>query len=257
MPRLPGLGSLPTALAPYTVPVGSASFEATVAAIGTEYFDRVKIPVAVSIQEAYNVVHFARNDRAELVAKGLDWALVEEIPQRCEFLRELESRVWEIRFGEWPVKKQFETCEAEAVQVRKTLMQDMAHAFAGDGGLLGVLEEIKEGKGVQDFTLDMYSLCELARKEERRLEAVGYDPKLVDRLEKCAHDYPRLAFYAEQEADRNGETRKLRDQAHVFLYAGVHEIRRSACYALRYRPDRLKGYTSYYRKRSESRRRVK
>ena len=120
-----------------------------VAQIPEKFLNRVRIPVGVSIQEAYNIAAFAEDDRDELLARGLDWELVKEIPLRCEYLRRLECRCWKIRFGQQPVNERFNQCEKEAKRICKELVQDMKLAFDGDSRLTRTLSELQKGKGAE------------------------------------------------------------------------------------------------------------
>jgi len=88
-----------------------------VARIPEEFLNRVRIPVGISIKEAYIIATFAEDDREDLVAKGLDWEIVKEIPRGCEYLQRLESRYWKVRFGLQPVNERFKQCEKEAKRI--------------------------------------------------------------------------------------------------------------------------------------------
>lgn len=68
MPGLPGIEKLPPELAPFTNSVGNSSIDEVVARLPEKFLNRVRIPVGVSIQEAYNIAAFAEDDREDLVA---------------------------------------------------------------------------------------------------------------------------------------------------------------------------------------------
>lgn len=255
MAGLPGVEKLPPELAPFAESVGNSSMDEVVARIPEKSLNRVRIPVGVSIQEAYNIVAFAEDDREDLVARGLDWEVVKEIPHRCEYLRRLESRYWKVRFGLQPVNERFKQCEKDAKRICKELVQDMKFAFDGDKRLTRTLSELREGKGVQEFTFYMDAICALAQREASKLSDVGSEHGLEERLAQCAQEYPRLHFQAAEEASANERVRGMRNRARVFLYVAIREIQWRANNAFRHDYEHLKGYTSDYQRRSVPRQR--
>ena len=51
------------------------------------------IPMNVYLQEAENLYNWCQDDKEKLIANGLDWALVEDMPARILMLRETQS-IW-------------------------------------------------------------------------------------------------------------------------------------------------------------------
>jgi hypothetical protein len=55
------------------------------------------MPVAIAIQEAADLCAWCADDKKQLTATGLDWALVDDLPMRIQALRYIQSE-WQKMF---------------------------------------------------------------------------------------------------------------------------------------------------------------
>ena len=60
---------------------------------------RPDMPVAIFIQEAYNLVRWCEEDKEALLKSGLDWNYVTDLPLRLEVLSSLETS-WIKKYNE-------------------------------------------------------------------------------------------------------------------------------------------------------------
>lgn len=160
--------------------------------IPTELILEPNMPVGVYIQEAYNLYHYAQDDREMLESRGLDWGVMEELPRRIENLRDREASWWKARFGPTPSQREYLRVRAMAQRAREELMRDFRFLARTDDDILYAVENIEKGSGELDTIFDVNSLSELAKKEKGKLQAIGSDPRFFDDIIYCAQKYPDL-----------------------------------------------------------------
>ncbi|MFP4165524.1 MAG: hypothetical protein ACLFQB_16250 [Chitinispirillaceae bacterium] len=220
--------------------------------IPTELILEPNMPVGVYVQEAYNLYHYAQDDREILVSKGLDWGIVEELPRRIENLRDREANWWKARFGPTPSQREYLRVRAMAERAREELMRDFRFLARSDDDILYAVENIEKGSGELDTVKDVNSLSELAKREKGKLQAIGSDPKFFEDIVYCAQRYPDLLSVCELEQAQADYQQTYRNQAYTFLLVAVEEIRRCASHAFWSDKKYLKGYQSEYFRRTKS-----
>ena len=209
------------------------------------------MPVGVFLQEAYNIYCFMQDDRKLFVAGGFDWMLVEKLPERIEYLREVEAALWKEKYGRMPVEKEYEQRLAFAVKKRRELLRDMEFACRNSFKTLQKIRRIKKASTAKlpAFNASLSFLGHLAEENVPLLNAIGSDPRLIDDVKESAEKLRLLHAQriVEQAAE---EKRDLRDRAYTYLAAAMEEIRRCALYVIRDDPKRLRGYASEYFRKS-------
>jgi hypothetical protein len=235
----------------FKAPVRIGTLAERVKEISAKDIIEPNIPIGVFLQEAYNIFRFCRNDRELLIRKGLDWAIVEELPQRIEFLREAEAEWWQARFGVTPVRQEYEHWLEIATTVKKDLIHDMEYAFADSTNLLQLVATLKKGSSEEELDRDLSTLLRCAQENAPRLLAKGSDPKLVKDLEECGQKFSPLLIKFRLEEIETDSKQTDRNRAYLFCAVAVEAIRDCARYALRNDRKRLRGYLSeYFRRRS-------
>ncbi|MBN1575979.1 MAG: hypothetical protein JW913_05465 [Chitinispirillaceae bacterium] len=127
-------------------PVGTRSIGEVVLEIPEKEVLEPTMPVGIYLQEAYNIHLFARADREVFVAHGFDWRIVDELPQRIEFLRNSEATWWEIKYRRTPVETDYDNVRATADSLRKAMLQDLAYACRG-----GTTKDFCRGKDYNSY----------------------------------------------------------------------------------------------------------
>src|SRR5664279_1568207 len=133
-----------------STPTTSCTLESRVDTIGEADLLEPKMPIGVFVQEAYNIAVFAQDDEALFKAKGFDWRIAEELPQRIELLRKREADWWKERFGKDPLEKELDTWVALSEKAKKEIVRDLDFAFSDDVDVQRALKKIRKGSGYRN-----------------------------------------------------------------------------------------------------------
>ncbi len=207
------------------------------------------IPVDVYIQEAENLYHWCQTDKEELIAKGLSWELVDDLPGRSGALREAESMWVAERFTREEAARKWEKESPAAYGLRDVILQDFRFAYRKDTVLYGRVRAIAEGNSHADMIQDLNDLSVLGKENPEPLAAIKYDMSILDQAAQMADEKAALLAAVTGERADNSETKKIRDQAYTHLKEAVDEIYSYGQYVFRDNDERLKGYRSNYLRR--------
>lgn len=215
------------------------------------------ISIAVYLQEAYNIYLYAQADKKMLCSRGLDWAVVEELPRRIDYLREAEGRCYVVRYSETPSEKACRELFAKTDEARRQLLVDLEYA-AGIDGEQALVRNIKHGNSKADYIQDLSDMRVAAEARRDRLDEIGADPKLVEIIGNAVKPLSVLVAQCEVERSSAKRVTRDRDKAYTFLVVAVEAIRRAAHLAFWNDRKRLRGYASeYFRKSTRKRRKEK
>ena len=225
--------------------------------INTITDDQIKIPSSIPvdnyIQEAENLYTWCQDDKYLLVAKGLDWTLVEDLPIRCGALREAEAR-W---YREWLIHEQSEKIwlreSPRGYALRNDLVHHFKYAFSDDESLIGKVISVKENTTHASMIQDLTNLSVLGLANQELLTKIGFDLTQLDLATQKADELASLYAAATRDRDDHNVVKKIRDQAYTHLKEAVDLIRKCGKYAFWKTPSRLKGYRSKYLRRFNSR----
>jgi hypothetical protein len=208
------------------------------------------ISMGIFLQEAFNIYMYALADKEALCSKGLDEKLLEELPRRIDFAREMEARWYVFRYSETPSAKELKRVLAIVDESRKELLAAMEFAFYGDS-LAGMVTQIKKGDGTADYAQDLSDIAFLARKNIQKLKDAGCDLIHLDRIDEYSHTYGELVAKCIVEEGESPFVCRDRDMAYTFLFVALEAVRRAARHAFWNDKKRLRGYASeYFRKSS-------
>jgi hypothetical protein len=197
MPRETTLQQKIKNLSSYIAPV--VDIPASAASIKKEHIVEPNMPAGVYIQEAFNIHSFAQDDREILVQKGLNWGVIEELPQRVDYLRTQETLWWKARFGPTPSQREYQRVKTLSDQVSSELLRDFEHLATSDDNIQIAVDNIKVGSGDYDYMIDLKSLQFLSEREKEMLGVIGSDPKLLDNIKYCSEVFPPLLVQFEME----------------------------------------------------------
>ena len=213
------------------------------------------MPVAVYLQESEDLFEWCRADRQALERVGLDWALVDGMPQRIGAARYAQSAWNTVRFTRREAQQQWDAQSPIGYDLRDELVHHFFYAFRRDARLVGRVRAIDDGSGGADLVQDLSDLATLGRKNAGLLEAVGIDPDLLDRAVALSGELADLLAVARGVRGESPEARLVRDKAFTYLKLAVSEIRQTGRYVFWRSPERVKGYASEYNRRLNRRRR--
>lgn len=212
--------------------------------------DRIKtpnsMPVKVYTQEAENLYSWAREDKDQLIAKGLDWGPVEDLPIRCGALKEASARWAEERFTREEAEKQWAIESPLAYQLRNELIQEFRFAFRNDAKLSAKVSTIADGSGHADMLQDLNDLAVLGRSHADLLAKTNFDMTLLDLAAQKSFDLAALLADATGERADSSETKVIRDQAYTYVKEVVDMVYAFGQFVFRDNEKRLKGYHSNF-----------
>jgi len=204
------------------------------------------MPVDVFLQELENSSKWVQEDKDRLIAAGLDWNLVDDLPLRAGALREAQSLWFRARFAREEAEKEWKTKAPEAYDLRDTLLHDFHFAFRNDPSLAKRVSVIAENSGHADMIQDLNDLALLGKKHVEELTKIGFGMTLLDKAAVTSDEIASLlSSVTTDRADRSAE-RIIRDKAFIYAKRAIDEIRACGQYLFWRDDERLKGYVSHY-----------
>jgi hypothetical protein len=214
----------------------------------------ISMPSETMAQEAENTREWAFEDKDELVAAGLDWALVEELTDAAGALRKAESNWFIQRFGIEEAKKIWQEKSPVAYTLHDELIRVMRFAYRKDPVILSRVAEIAAGTGPQDMIQDLGNIYVLGNKYPDQLKAIpNFKMELLDEAERLSSEMARILAVSSANASGSEEAKVIRDKAFTYVKKLLDEIRTYGQFVFRNNKARVYGYAStYYRDRASS-----
>ena len=202
------------------------------------------VPVGIYIQEAQDLYIWCQADKDALMAKGLDWTVVEDLPVRCNALTLAESN-WG---NEWRSQEEAEKLwlveSPKGYELRNQIAHHFNYAFRNKSSLIKKVKEIANSSSFDGMINGLYDLNVLGLVNKELLRKIGFDLKLLDMAVKKSRELARkkeaASFYSEDYL----EVKKIRDQAYTHLKEAVDLIYDCGKYVFCENSARLKGYSS-------------
>jgi hypothetical protein len=210
------------------------------------------MPVETAAQEAENTYDWSILDKAALVAGGLDWTIVESLPDRAAAVRKAESNWFSERFAKGEAALKWEKESPAAYKLRDKLVHDTLFAYRKNDEILARIQAIEEGSGHADMIQDLSDLAAIARKSPDPLKAIkNFDFNDIDKAEQFSAEMARLLAGAKATTGTTA-AKIIRDQAFTYLKQAVDEVRSVGQYVFWQKKDRLPGYSSQYFRRQNN-----
>jgi len=216
--------------------------------IGSARDSRLKtphnIPAATCIQEANDLYHWVQEDKEALLASGLAWELVEDLPARSEALAKAEA-LWQTQWlDRQKNSREWNTRSPLAYDLRNRLLADFRYAFRNHPALLTPLRTNSLRKSHPRMIQDLNDLSVLGRGNRQLLEAIGFDMSLLEKAAQTSTEMASLLARTTTARMEQGQNKKNRDRAYTHLKEAVDEIRRAGQYVFRRDKERYRGYIS-------------
>jgi hypothetical protein len=208
-----------------------------------------KMPVAIFIQEVSDLYAWCQADRQILESKGLDWPLVEELPEYLNALIELEGRWNADRKEEKEEVRKWKEKASAACTLRNTLLHDFRYAFHNNPELLAQFSTIANGYRNADIIQDLSDLSVLGKTHPDLLAGIHFNTALLDQAANQTSELARLLASVNFLRKNQSELRILRDKAFSLCKNRIDTIRDCGKYALWDNPERKKGYASEHRRK--------
>jgi len=219
---------------------------AAIEAIPDDQLKSPNMPVDVFLQEVENTVKWVQDDKDKLIAAGLDWTLVDDMPARAGALREAQSLWYKERFAREEAQKEWSEKSPDAYDLRDTLLHTFRYAFRNEADLTSRIAIIAEGSGNADMIQDLNDLSLLGKDHTDLLTAVGFDITLLDTAATTSAEMAALLSQATVDRSDQNKERIIRDKAYLYLKQALDEVRVCGQFVFWRNDARLKGYVSQY-----------
>jgi hypothetical protein len=208
---------------------------------------RTHIPVQIFIQEAIDLHAWCQADRELLVRAGLDWNLVETLPQRAGKLRQSHSEWLAVYRNPLPCELEWKELLPQVKNLRTELLHHFSFAYQANDNAKNALAQITRANTIRAILQDLASLAELGSSFPEELRAINMDSSLLDEARAYVAKLTRLT--AEVAGAKREPQLKInqRNECYFQLKTSLDEIKKVARYALWKNKSRLAGYRSNYR----------
>jgi hypothetical protein len=126
------------------------------------------------------------------------------------------------------------------------LLTDFRFAFRKHPDLTTTVKGISKGENRTKMIRDLNDLSVLEKADPRLLEIIHFDMSLLDKATQTANEMAVFLAEFNEDKQKRGEVKKIRDQAYTHLKEAVDEIRLTGQYVFRQNKDRFVGYRSKY-----------
>ena len=205
----------------------------------------VNIPVHIYIQEAENLRCWCQADKEKLIAGGLDWSLVEDLPARIDTLREAQS-IWNASTDDINLKKRWREITAEARELRQLLLHHMRFIFRKNPTALTGIRKFSEGKSHIATIQALYDIALFGEDRIELLEAARFDISLLRRAADLSDKMASLYAVVTNTRRTPDKKYKIRNQAYTHLAEAVDEIKFYAKHIFWKDSAKLECYRSEY-----------
>lgn len=213
-------------------------------------------PVSVYLQEAEDLVTWATDDKDKLIAKGLDWSIIEEIPVRAGALRIAQSGWAKTKKEKNRAVKELGERLPVIKEFYRTMIDSFRYAYRKDKSKLSIITRITRMRTQPGLVQALNNLSVYGRSNTGPLESINFDLKLLDKSGQLSKELAKLIARAKAKAVRT-DSFNLRNRAYTYLKKAVDEIRSCGKFVFIGDEERQKGYRSEYmykknRKRAEN-----
>ena len=199
----------------------------TLVALPKEEVKTPSMPVEVAIQEGEDLRVWTEDDKEKLIGAGLDWSIVESIPERAGACREAQSE-WAKDFkSHEEAEKEWLKNAPEGFTLRDSLLHAFRYAYRNDEGLVAKVAVIAEGSSREDLIQDMNDLAVLGRANTAPLEVINFDLTQLDLAAEKADKLAALLAGAKSESETTSEAYNLRNRAYKGFSGRKKRIERS------------------------------
>ncbi|MGQ8336381.1 hypothetical protein ACUNWD_07500 [Sunxiuqinia sp. A32] len=218
-------------------------------AIPDEEVKALSIPVDVALQEAENLHHWSLDDAEQLQVVGITSEMIADLPVRAGACREAQS-IWNKDYrSQQEAQKEWAVQAPLAYDLRNDLLQSLRFAYRKYEVLLSRVSAITDGSGHADMIQDLNDIAVLGRENPDPLTAIGFDLSQLDLAATRADELADLLAEANGDKADYNQSKLIRDKAYSHLKELVDDIREAGKYVFRKDENRLKGYSSQYRRR--------
>jgi hypothetical protein len=227
--------------------------ESTSAAIASIADERIKeptgMPVRNYLQEAENIYNWCQADREKLVANGMDWQMVEDMPARIDALREAQA-IWRTsNSAEVGIEKEWNKQVPAAFALRKELARAIKFAFRDNRTARAAIRRLTSGGSHASLIQSLRDLAIFGMEHDEYLRSKKFNMEKLAAGVEMSRRMGSLLAAVKTGRSFSSKSLKLRNQAYTHLKEAVDELKAHALYLFADDKKRMRGYISEYRKK--------
>ncbi|PXY02013.1 hypothetical protein DF185_05025 [Marinifilum breve] len=209
------------------------------------------IPIDTYLQDAENLVLWAKDDLNELAKVGINQKHIDELVVRIDICRRVQT-CW-IHYKE--TQSELDKSWKKELQAGKDIYRDLVHyftyAFRNDEELSKNLKRMKKINKHVNLFQTLANLSKLGDSHKDLLEKVSFDMQLLEKASELSDSLGLLAAtYHINHLDIK-ENKRFRDKTYTYLKLCIDEIRNAGKFVFRDNKKRLRGYMiAYYLKKN-------
>ncbi|RKD98609.1 hypothetical protein [Marinifilum flexuosum] len=231
-------------------PIPESSLNA-IEAISKENTIEPTIPIDTYLQDAENLVLWAKDDLNELAKVGINQQHIDELRVRIDICRKVQT-YW-IHYKE--TQSELDKSWKKELQAGKDIYRELVHyftyAFRNNEELSKTLKRMKKANKYSALIHSLASLSNLGSSHKDLLEKVSFDFQLLERASNLSN---QLGYLASKYHVKNWDTKatkRFRDKTYTYLKLCIDEIRDAGKFVFRDNKKRLRGYMiAYYLKKN-------
>ncbi len=210
------------------------------------------IPINVFIQEAENLYNWCQADKEKLIANGLDWSIVEDMPSRINKLREAEAVWLSTRFSHVKARKVWLEKAPYARAFQAELLRTIKFACRENNNALIRIKRLGICKKNSEMIQSLKNLAIIGREHSEDLLKIKYDLSKLDIASGLSEELGTVLAAATTEKTASCKLTAERDLACEILKEAVDITRKYGKFVFRKSDPRAKGYSSTFSKSRNS-----
>lgn len=216
-------------------------------AIPREQLLRPTMPVSIVLQESENAFKIAEEDRDILMGVGLNWQMVEELPDASDALRITQGGWTEQRFKQHESYAVWKQAAQKGYDLRDELVRAQRYAYSNHPDLLRQVTIIAKGNSHADMIQDLTDLSIQGLRNPEPLEDIKFDLEKLQLAASMAHQLADQYAESERDSDKDREAKVLRDRAYTLVKQTLDKVYAAGQYAFWDNFERQQVYRSYYK----------
>lgn len=206
------------------------------------------IPVGIFIQESEDLYQWCKKDKDLLMNAGIPEDHFELLNKSSGALRYAQS-VWaEDQKTRREAEQRWSEEAPAAFDLRDQMVHTMRYAYRNNQALLANIATIAEGDSSADMIQDLSDLSVLGNNNPTPLKVINFDMILLTKCAKTSASMADLRAMANGEKYGSNEKLTMRNRMYTLLKGYVDDIRNCGKYLFWRNNDRLKGYSSQYKR---------
>ena len=206
----------------------------------------LRIPVSRLLQDAHDLWYSGTQDRAELEPFGIDWAMVERIPELVKMCSDAEAQ-WQMYRIDYSIENaKIREKLKNGWQVRAELTEYIRYAFKLEK-IAVTLPLVRSNRSDSGLMQDLNDLAVIARENWEIVQKSGLSMALVDQAAELSVSLACISAEHAANVPKLSEQKKKRDMLLREIVQCVDTIRQTARLAFRTAPDRIIPYRNHYR----------